>query len=235
VGALFGAAALGVLGYLPLRHDRNDPTFVQARAEAATRARLARTLAKSGVLPEGGLAVFRNDPLFHARDLWNEHCARCHSFSGEGGKEAPDLKGYNTRAWLESFLRNPESPLFMGGAKIERGMNPVEGTDAELRSLTELVYAQTGADDADQTLVDAAEALFSEKDCDTCHDRDGSSENTGPNLKGRGTLPYLIDVISDASSPRLFGKKNKMPRFGGKLSPENIGELAHFVLTESRK
>lgn len=235
IGALLGAGALGVLGYLPLRHDRQDPSFRRSRAEADARARLARTLAKSGVQPEGGIAVFRNDPMFHARDLWTEHCANCHSFAGVGGKEAPDFRGYNSRAWIAAFLRNPDGPLFMGGAKIERGMKPVEGTDDELRALTELVYAETGAPDVDPTLVEAAEPLISEKDCDSCHERDGAGQNVGPNLKGRGTLSYLVDVISDASDPRLFGKKNKMPRFAGKLSPEDIGELARFVLTESKQ
>ncbi|MEO5766905.1 MAG: cytochrome bc complex cytochrome b subunit, partial [Polyangia bacterium] len=81
VGALFGAAALGVLGYLPLRHDHGDPVFQRARAEAAVRSRRARELARGGVPPEGGLAVFRNDPLYQARELWEEHCADCHAFT----------------------------------------------------------------------------------------------------------------------------------------------------------
>jgi ubiquinol-cytochrome c reductase cytochrome b subunit len=235
LGAAFGAAALGVLGYLPLRHDRRDPAYQTARAASFARAKLARTLAKTGVLPEGGMAVFRNDPSFHVRELWNEHCATCHTFTGEGGKDGPDLKDYNSRQWIESFLRNPEGPQHMGGAKFEQGMKPVDGTDDEFRAVTELVYAETGAADVDPTLVKAAVPQLSEKDCDSCHDLDGTSENTGPNLKGRGTLPYIVDIISDAGDGKLFGKKNKMPRFAGKLAPEDIGELARFVLAESRR
>jgi len=232
-GAMAGLLGLGVLSYLPLRHDRADPSFKKARAEAGDRARRARQLARDGVPPEGGMAVFRNDPRFHSRELWNEHCANCHSFTGEGGKEAPDLKGYNGRAWIEGFLRDPQGRLFMGTANLEKGMKPVLGTKEELHALTELVYAQTGAADADRSLVIAAESLFSQKDCDSCHDRDGTGQNTGPNLRGRGTLPYLVDVITDAGDARLFGKRNKMPSFANKLSPEEIGELAQFVLLES--
>ncbi len=234
-GALVGALALGVLGYLPLRHDRHDQSFRQSRADAAQRGRLARALAKQGVSPEGGMAVYRNDPSFRARELFAEHCGNCHGFSGEGGREGPDLKGYNSRAWIGAFLRDPDGPVFMRGAKIDKGMKPVEGTADELGALTELIYAETGAKDIDRAAVERAEGLFSEKDCDSCHDRDGETENAGPNLKGRGTLAYVIDVIADSTDGRLYGKKAKMPRFAAKLTPEEIGDLARFVLTESRR
>ena len=123
----------------------------------------------------------------------------------------------------------------MGPAHIERGMRPVEGSDEELRALTELVYAETGASDVVPALVERAAPLLSDKDCDSCHDFDGVSGNNGPNLKGRGTLPWVTDVIANAGDNRLFGRKNKMPRFAGKLTPEEIGQLARFVLDEARK
>jgi ubiquinol-cytochrome c reductase cytochrome b subunit len=264
MGAVAGAVGLGVLAYLPVRHDAADPAFLHSKAEASARARLARELAKDGVPPEGGLAVFRNDPKFHARELWNDHCARCHSFTGElaastnqsdsptgnreaqgdgdgdgngrsRGKEGPDFKGYNSRRWINAFLRDPNGPNFMGGARFANGMQPVQGTDEELRALTELVYAETGAADVDSALVADAEALFDAKDCSSCHERDGTTANKGPNLKGRGTLAYIVDVITDAGDPRLFGKRNKMPRFAGKLAPDEIAELARFVLDEARR
>jgi len=260
-GALFGAAALGVLGYLPLRKDGADPDFRRSREAAAERAGRARELARKGVPPEGGLAVFRNDPLFEARQLWDEHCASCHSFSaaeleGSGdqsprdsadsranpdkegtptARHGPNLSGYNSRRWIESFLRHPDAPRLMGRAGLEDGMKPVVGSDDELRALTELIYAETGARDVDRSLLNRAVALFSDKDCDSCHDRDGSSENTGPNLKGRGTLAYLVDIISSPGDPRLYGSKNRMPAFSEKLSPDQIADLARFVLLESTK
>lgn len=236
LGTLVGLAGLGALASVPIRADRVDRGLQVANAEIAARARLARALAQEGVLPEGGLAVYRNDPSYAARELFREHCATCHGFTGEpSGKEGPDFKGYNSRAWIERFLRNPDGPLHMGGAQLENGMRPVRGDDTELRQLTELIYAETGAPDVDDAAVEAAQSLFSEKDCDSCHERDGESANVGPNLKGRGTLSYLVDLIADPSDPRLFGKKNKMPRFAGKLTPEEIADVARFVLTESRR
>ena len=138
---VIGCAALGVgllawLGYIPLRQDARDPSHQRAVAEAAERARFARDLAQKGVPPEGGIAVYRNDPAFHARELWAEHCNRCHAFSGHGGKEAPDLKNYDSRGWIEGFLRNPDGANYMAGVKIEHRMKPVSGNEDELRALT---------------------------------------------------------------------------------------------------
>ena len=70
-----------------------------------------------------------------------------------GRREGPDLKGYNSRAWIRGFLANPDGPLYMGPAKIEKGMKPVEAPPEEMDALVEYVYAETGAAD-----VDAAKA-----------------------------------------------------------------------------
>src|SRR5262249_44031508 len=144
--------------------------FVQARAAEDEKAATARRLALEGVPPEGGTAVFRNDPQYQAREIWEEKCAGCHSLTGAGGDKGPDLKGYNSRAWILGFLKNPDGPLYMGSAKLEKGMKPVEGTPDELRALTELVYSETGAKDVDPQLVSQGRQLFPDKDCDSCHD-----------------------------------------------------------------
>ncbi len=233
-GLAFGLASLAVLSTIAIAKDRRDPAYARARAQEQTRAGEARRLALKGVPAEGGLAVFRNDPLNHARELWDQRCAGCHALSGTGGDKAPDLKGYNSRGWIRSFLTNPDGPLHMGPAKIERGMKPVTGTPGELDALTEMVYAETGAVDADPSRAEAGRALFSAKDCDGCHELDGDGENAGPNLKGRGTLAWVQAVITDAGQPRLFGDRNKMSKFGQKLTPAEIEDLARFVLAQTQ-
>ena len=286
LAAAAGTVALGALGYWPVRRDEHDAAFQRLRTEADDRSTLARLLARKGVPPEGGLAVYKNDPEYHARELWNDRCAKCHSFtepgrpaasagsrsvvsglsgdftigggSGPGsdgrdaaaqeaaagngaglppseGKEGPALKGYGSRAWIAGFLRNPGARGYMGGAKIDRGMKPVFGTIDEIAALTELVYAETGAHDVDLRLVERARPLLSTKDCDSCHEFDGTSGNSGPNLKGYGTLAHVVDVIGDAGDERLYGAKNKMPRFANKLTPDEIAELARFVLSEAAR
>jgi ubiquinol-cytochrome c reductase cytochrome b subunit len=223
-------AGLGALSALALVKDARDPAVAKGHAAEKVRADDARRLALKGMPPEGGLAVYKNDPLAHAKEIWDDRCAGCHSLTGLGGDKGPDLKAYNSRAWIRGFLENPDGPLFMGPAKLEKGMKKVEGTSEELDALTELVYSETGATDVDQAKVARGKELLSPKDCDSCHDLDGTSENTGPNLKGRGTLGWVKAVIADAGHPLLFGEKNKMPKFKEKLTEQEIEDLARFVM-----
>ena len=125
LGAVLGFGSVVMLGVLANRGDRANPTFHKQRFEAVEKAETARRLALQGVPPEGGVSVFRNDPFFHARELWEEKCAGCHSLTGTGGEKGPDLHDYNSRAWILEFLTAPDGKLRMGPAKIEKGMKPV--------------------------------------------------------------------------------------------------------------
>jgi mono/diheme cytochrome c family protein len=151
---------------------------------------------------------------------------------GTGGDKGPDFKDYDARAWIRGFLEDPEGPLTMGPAKIDKGMKAVVGTPQEIDALTEMVYAQTGAPDADVVRAARGRELVVQKDCDTCHELDGEGENAGPNLKARGTLAWVEAVIADAGQGRLFGEKNKMPKFSGKLTPAEIEDMARFVIAQ---
>jgi mono/diheme cytochrome c family protein len=208
VGVLAAVMALGVLSVLVI--GRHAP----------------------GPVPETGLAASHNDPLNHARAIWEERCSRCHGPAGAGGDKAPDFKGYNSRAWIRGFLENPEGRLYMATAKLNKGMKAVVGTADELDALAEMVYQETGAPDADAVRAARGRGLIAQKDCDTCHELDGEGENAGPNLEGRGTLAWVEAVISDAGQGRLYGEKNKMPKFAGKLTPAEIEEMARFVIAQ---
>ena len=232
VATALGLLALGVLSGISLAKDARDVGFAKARAEEKVRGETARQLALKGIAAEGGLAVFENDPLNHARAIWDERCAGCHGLSGTGGDKGRDLKGYDSRAWIRGFLENPDGALYMGPAKLDKGMRPVQGTPEEMDALVELVYAQTGAPDADAARAARGHDLVPQKDCDSCHEIDAEGENTGPNLKGRGTLAWVTEVIRDAGHGRLFGEKNKMPKFEAKLTPAEIDDLARFVIAQ---
>lgn len=231
IGAFAGLGSVAMLGVLAFKHDSSDPYFIRQRAEASEQAETARRLALQGVPPAGGTAVFTNDGFYRAREIWSDKCNGCHALTGKGGENGPDLHDYNSRHWISTFLQNPDGPLHMGPAKIERGMKPVKGTPEELAILTELVYSQTGASDVNTALLEKSKELFSEKDCDSCHDLDGTTENTGPNLKDRGTLKWVASVIADSGHPLLFGKKDKMPTFSDKLTPEEIDLMARFIIS----
>jgi mono/diheme cytochrome c family protein len=225
-------AVAGALAAVALVKNARDPAVAKARAAEQTRADQARRLARDGAPPEGGPAVHRNDPLLRGRELWDERCAECHGLDGAGGDKAPDLHGYNSRAWIRGFLQDPGGRLYMGPAKLDKGMRAVEATPEELEALVEVVYAETGARDVDAARAARGRDLLGQKDCDTCHDFDGSGENEGPNLKGRGTLPWLVAVISDAGHGLLYGPRNQMSRFASKLTPMEIDALARFVIAQ---
>ncbi|HTB60802.1 MAG TPA: c-type cytochrome [Polyangia bacterium] len=176
--------------------------------------------------------VKRPVPPNDARAIWKERCSGCHALAGTGGDKGPDFRDYDSRAWIRSFLENPEGPLHMGTAKIDKGMKAVRGSPEELEALTEMVYAQTGAPDADAVRAARGRELVPQEDCDACHELDGEGENAGPNLGRRGTLAWVEAVISDAGQGRLFGEKNKMPKFSGKLTPAEIEDMARFVIAQ---
>ncbi|HET6146004.1 MAG TPA: cytochrome b N-terminal domain-containing protein [Polyangia bacterium] len=234
LGGVVGFSAVVMLGLLATSHDRRDPIVIKQRLEALEKADMARKLALQGVPAEGGVAVFHNDPFFRAREIWEERCVACHSLTGTGGDKGPDLANYNSRAWISGFLADPNGRLYMGPARFDKGMKPVEGTPEEIQALTEFVYGQSGAPDTDGAMAKKGEELFHAKDCDACHDIDGTTPNAGPNLKGRGSLLYVVNVITDASQPTLFNTKNKMPKFGGRLSPQEIETMAKFVLSQKK-
>jgi ubiquinol-cytochrome c reductase cytochrome b subunit len=230
------ALAIG-LGFYSVRKDGLDVSHQRHRAEVDKEAALARSLAARGVLPEGGLAVFRNDPAFAVRELFRDQCSSCHTLTRQGGGDGPDLGDYNSRAWIAAFLQDPQSPLYMGAAKkpAKGGMKPVKAAPQELAALTELVYAQSGARDVDVALARKGEALFPDKNCDTCHEIEPGKDSDAPNLYHRGRLEYVVEIIENASRPELYGERSKMPKFASKLSREQIETLARFVLSSRRQ
>jgi ubiquinol-cytochrome c reductase cytochrome b subunit len=232
--ALVAVVGMGVLTAIPALKDLRDPTFQKHREDVAHQAIRARSLARRGVLPEGGTAVWKNDPDYDAQVLFKDRCATCHALTGEGGSEGPDFREYNSRAWLTAFLHNPYGPRFFEGAKKPKpgSMKPVEGTTDEVAALVEFVYAQSAAADIDEAMAKHGEALFSDKNCDACHEIDGKTDARGPNLRHRGTMDYVRRIITDSSAPVLYGERAKMPKFAGKLSTEQIERLARFVLKQ---
>jgi ubiquinol-cytochrome c reductase cytochrome b subunit len=234
---LAGLALASGLGAFSLLKDRHDQGYQRHRAQVRQQASLARALAVPGVPPEGGTAVYRNDPAFAARELYDEHCLSCHTLTRQGGGEGPDLGDYNSRAWLTGFLHDPQGPLYMGPAKkpAKGGMKPVQASPQEIAALVEFVHSQSGAPDVDTTLAKAGASLFSDKDCDSCHELAPGQAGDAPNLLHRGTLAYVVATIEDPSRPTLYGERSKMPKYAGKLTPAQIESLARLVLDQRKR
>jgi len=226
---LLGAAALGMRAEL---RDRADPGFRRFRARAEREAERALALAAQGVPPAGGVAVYDNDPSQLGRRLYADRCSGCHLYDGQGERKGPDLDGWSSRAWIRDFLRDPEAPRFYGATKV-RGMKPVKLAGADLDALVEWIWSQGGEDGSDRALAQRGAELFTESDCDDCHDSGGKGGGNGkPDLGGRASAEWIKAFLSAPQAPRFFDNKNTMTRFAGKLSDGELDALAALLRAE---
>lgn len=209
VGAIVGVTVL--LGLAAVVEDRGDGAYQRGRARAEAEARVARLSFRARVaLLSSAQTLELGDALFDAR------CASCHVLGGRGEAHAPELDGWASRAWIDSFLLAPDAQRFFGRTPI-RGMKPVTVSVEDRRDLVEWVYAQGGSEGTDVARVQAGEKLFDTQSCSECHERDGTSEGNGvPNLGGHASVAWIEALLADPGTH--FGKKNAMPKFDS-LSP----------------
>lgn len=240
VGTLM--AGVVALTALALVEDAGNEKFQEGLAQAEHDAERTRELALAGVPPEGGTAVWRNDPQFAAIELFKEHCGTCHQIDGKGGEEAPKLTDYNSRTWLRGAVREPKTTAYFGGTKGHTDMEPyaVEDlSDADLDALIEYMLMLReqgrGADEQaqpyDAALAERGKTFWeSEADCSGCHQVEKGLDGDGaPTFWGRGTQAWIIRVIRDSSQSDLYGPKAEMPSFAKKLSDDEIAMLAKYV------
>jgi ubiquinol-cytochrome c reductase cytochrome b subunit len=244
VGVLvvLGSMLAGVVALtaLSVTNDAANESYQKAMAQAHKEAERARGFAKEGVLPEGGPAVYRNDPEYKVRALYKEHCQNCHEIDGFGGEEAPSLTDYSSREWLAALVRNPNDPRFFGGTKHD-DMDPYPElgeekslTAEQLAAVVEHLWALQGEPDVDAVLAAQGKALWADElDCNNCHETEVGVEGSGPNLLGHGSAAWVARVIRDSGKPDLFGEEAQMPKFGeDKLDEQQLADLAAFVVKQ---
>jgi ubiquinol-cytochrome c reductase cytochrome b subunit len=233
-------SAVAVLTAVALVEDAKNVKYQKGLVAAHREADRARELAKAGVLPAGGDAVFLNDPQVAARQLFVEHCSSCHSVDESGGDEAPSLTGYKTREWISALIRNSRDKRFFGGTKTHKDMpvyEPKDLPDDKLKAVTEYVTSLIGeeAGSVDAALAEQGKKLFlDELDCNTCHEVKPGESGDGPNLAGHGSRAWIQRILRDSSVPDLFGKTASMPKFGRRLTDEEIRQLADFVASQRK-
>lgn len=235
VGAMM--AGVTVLTALAVVEDSKNESFQHGVEQAHAEATRARELARQGVPPTGGVAVFDNDPEQKTRNLFKEHCATCHTLEGKGSEEAPLLDGFGSREWLTALVRNPRDKRFYGATKHDT-MEPLSTeavSDEDLRAVIEYVVSLSGqATDVDAALASKGKELWDKKlECSSCHEVEAGKDGTGPTLAGRGTVAWVARIISDSSQKDLYGDTAEMPKFAGKLTPEQIEALAQFVVAKA--
>ncbi len=232
-------ASIVGLTAISMSSDAANESYLKSMAQADKEAARARGFAKEGVLPEGGPAVYRNDPEYKVRALYKEHCQSCHELDGWGGEEAPAFDDYASRAWLAALVRNPNDKRFFGGTKHdEMEPYPETGENAipndQLDAVVEYLWQLSGETGVDETLAAQGKALWDDElDCNNCHELQAGAEGSGPNLLGHGSVAWVARVVRDSSKPDLFGEDAQMPKFGeDKLDDEALAELAAFIVQQ---
>jgi ubiquinol-cytochrome c reductase cytochrome b subunit len=235
IAAVLGLfAAIGLLTMMSFNGDSGDAELAKRVEQNDKLAARARALAvQNGVPVTGALDVFKTVPMYTARTIFEQKCKGCHDAQSKDRKGPIIGAGHGDRAWLKAFLTGPASDPFWGHTKLgpsDDGMKPVELPAAEQDDLVELLYAQTGASDADATKRDRGKAIF-DKACTDCHAiEEGVAGNSGPGLGAMGSRDWYTSVIGNPKKPIHLGKLSEMPRFDADLTITERDAVAAYLV-----
>jgi len=241
VVVIFGAIFLTGIA---VAKDRKDAVYQLAVRDANKSAERVQALAKTGIPPQGALALLRNDPVTQGPRLFARHCASCHRYDGHDGmglrlpdaQTASDLKDFASRQWLARFL-DPKyitSSNCFGGTKFKDGKMvryvkrkiaslPLDQKPALEKLITAVsaeaqLPAQADLDKKESASIEQNRALFDSEsfNCAECHQfRKANEDATAPDLTGWGSAEWLTTFIKNPADPRFYGKRNdRMPVFG---------------------
>ena len=116
-----GLLSIGVLTGLAWMEDAKNEEFLQSQQLGQRDA--CEAIAFAG-LPTGGIDARGKVVLFEGLTLYrNNQCVDCHRVGVEGGQgesQGPDLTGYLSREWIQSFLKAPYSDRHLGKTELRR-------------------------------------------------------------------------------------------------------------------
>jgi len=241
LGGLAGLLALiGGLTIASFVGDSRDKELAKRVAKADERAQLARRLARdNGVPVTGARDVFFTSPMARGRALFAARCQGCHGADSKDRKGPVIGPGHGSRSWLLAFVKNPSGDEFWGrtnlvkdAAKKDLAMKSFEKMPpADLESIVEMIYSESGATDADPARRKHGSDVF-ETACSDCHSReDGMPGSSAPGLGGLGTRAYYLSFISNPKSALHMGRdKSQMPRFDKELTLAERDALAEYLV-----
>ena len=237
LGALAGLlAVIGGLTLASVIGDARDKELGKRTAGAEQRARLARKLAHDNGVPVTGAAdVFFTAPMARARALFATRCKGCHDPDRMDRKGPVIAPGHGNRAWILAFVKNPSGEAFWGRTKLVKTDAAMKSFDqmppADLDSVVELIYAESGASDVDEAKRKHGAEVF-EIGCSDCHAREeGMAGASAPGLAGLGTREYYLSFISNPRSALHMGRdKSEMPRFDRELTLAERDALAEYLV-----
>ncbi len=256
----FVALGAGLLTTQAMREDARDPGFQKERAKADERAAAANRIAMGGVPPEGPLAMLRNDPETRGPELFDKHCAGCHTLKGHGSEKdrnAPVLDGWSTEAWILEMLHDPDGDTRFGRTPYKGEMPsmdvPPKDDDGtfkpmpreEMTAVAKFLWSEgLDAPDAKPDGLDLGKKIVTTR-CTACHTYGGEGDEGGtglaPELKGYGSLAWVKAQIANPSSKATYrdgaldpARKGHMPAFEAEMSATDVDLLARWVRWQAR-
>ena len=240
-----GIAGAGLLTWMAMKQDSNDPNFQRALKDSHHQAARVIELAKAptGIPIAGAAALLREDPFIQGPKLFAKHCASCHRHGGHDGEGNPvkdpqsasDLKGFASREWLAGLLdpAKVDSLHYFGGTKFKDGkmvkwVKKNADEPKEQEQLKKIIAAlsseaqlksQRDADARDADIIkQGAELARGDVACTDCHAfGKPDPDATAPDLTGYGSRAWLVRFIGNPAHPDFYGKRNdRMPLFAEK-------------------
>jgi ubiquinol-cytochrome c reductase cytochrome b subunit len=228
-------AVIGALTVASIAADAGNTGLAQRDEKAVQAGDRARALAvKYGVPVTGPHDLGTTAPMYRARQLFAQRCKGCHDQDSKDRKGPIIAAGHGNREWLRAFLLHPSAPQFWGKTKFgltNDAMKPVEMSPGEIDLLVELLYAESGAQDVDDTKRARGKAIF-DKACTDCHAlAEGVAGSSAPDLAGLGTRDYYTSFIGNPKSAvHMSTDKSEMPRFDKDMSIVDRDALAEYLV-----
>ena len=190
---------------------------------------------------QGGDAVFLNDPQVATKNLFKEHCATCHTHRRRGRRRGAESdRTTRTASGSPRSSATRSDKRFFGGTKTHHEMEPYPADklpDDKLAAVVEYLTSLIGRRGrCPSTPRSPTRARSSSRTSSTAIRVTRSSRarpRDGPNFAGqRVDAPGSPRVMHDSSADDLFGKSAGMPKFGKKLSDEEMRQLTEFVVSQ---
>ena len=246
--ALIAAGAVG-LTLLSERQDATDAAFQKERVKADERATIANRIALQGVPPEGPLAMMKRTPELRGPELFDKHCASCHTLADHGTEKdrtAPKLDGWGTEAWALEMIHDPDGDARFGRSPYKGEMPSVDvppdgGAAAATfkpmapddKNAVAAFLASQGdmpgeavppnALRRDPAKVAHGKTLVTTR-CTVCHlfegKGDDSDQGLAPELSGWASLPWVRAQIANPSSKATYREHA--------LDPDRKGHMPRF-------
>jgi ubiquinol-cytochrome c reductase cytochrome b subunit len=258
--ALIAAGAVGLT--LQAQHqDANDAGFQKERVKADERATIANRIAKEGVPPEGPLAMMKRDPDLRGPELFDKHCAGCHTLGAHGAdkdRTAPVLDGWGTEAWALAMLHEPDGDTRFGRSIYKGEMPSVDvpaagappswkpmAADDKAAVASFLASMGERTPPRDPAKVAKGKGIVAAR-CTSCHlfegQGDDSDQGLAPELSGWGSEAWLRAQIKNPATKATYrehaldaDRKGHMPRFEAELHDEDIALLATWLHASARR